>query len=66
MKLVSITVEVTDAEHNIAVRYSKDALGRVLLFRQHAWRQFAAKVKTERLRLVLMGWSSWGCCRCLR
>ena len=49
MKLVSITVEVTDAEHNIAVRDSKDALGPVLVFGQHAWRQFAAQVKTERL-----------------
>ena len=42
-------VEVTDAGHAIAVRDSKDALGPVLVFGQHAWRQFAAKVKTERL-----------------
>jgi Domain of unknown function (DUF397) len=43
-------VEVADAGHTIAVRDSKDALGPVLVFRQHAWRQFAAKVKAERLR----------------
>jgi hypothetical protein len=42
-------VEVADAGHTIAVRDSKDALGPVLFFRQHAWRQFAAQVKTERL-----------------
>jgi len=41
---------VTDAGHTIAVRDSKDALGPILVFGQHAWRQFAAKVKTERLR----------------
>jgi hypothetical protein len=32
----------------IAVRDSKDAPGSVLVFGQHAWRQFAAKVKAER------------------
>jgi len=43
-------VEVADARHAIAVRDSKDALGPVLFFRQQAWRQFAAKVKIERLQ----------------
>jgi uncharacterized protein DUF397 len=43
-------VEVTDAGHTIVVRDSKDALaGPVLVFGQHAWRQFAAEVTTERL-----------------
>ena len=42
-------IEVADAGHTIAVRDSTDTLGPVLFFRQHAWRQFAAKVKTERL-----------------
>jgi hypothetical protein len=42
-------VEVADAGHTIVVRDSKDALGPVLVFGQHAWRQFAAKVKAERL-----------------
>jgi hypothetical protein len=41
-------VEVADAGQVIAVRDSKDALGPVLVFGQHAWRQFAAKVKAER------------------
>jgi hypothetical protein len=41
-------VEVADAGHTIAVRDSKDALGPVLVFGQHAWRQFAARVKTKR------------------
>jgi Domain of unknown function (DUF397) len=41
-------VEVTDAGQVIAVRDSKDALGPVLVFGQHAWRQFAAKVEAER------------------
>jgi hypothetical protein len=41
-------VEVADAGQAIAVRDSKDALGPVLVFGQHAWRQFAAKVKAER------------------
>jgi hypothetical protein len=40
-------VEVTDAGQGIAVRDSKDALGPVLVLGQHAWRQFAAKVKSE-------------------
>ena len=40
-------VEVTDTGRTIAVRDSKDALGPILVFGQHAWRQFAAKVKTE-------------------
>jgi len=40
-------VEVTDAEQAIAVRDSKDVLGPVLVFGQHAWCQFAAKVKAE-------------------
>ena len=39
----------SDVGHTIAVRDSQDALGPVLFFRQHAWRQFAAKVKTVRL-----------------
>ena len=43
-------VEVADAGHIIAVRDSKDAPGPVLVFGQHAWRKFAAKVKAERLR----------------
>jgi hypothetical protein len=43
-------VEVAEAEHAIAVRDSTDTLGPVLFFRQHAWRQFAARVKTERLQ----------------
>jgi hypothetical protein len=38
-----------DAGQAIAVRDSKDALGPVLVFGQHAWRQFAAKMTTERL-----------------
>lgn len=42
-------VEVAAAGRTIAVRDSTDALGPVLFFRQHAWRQFAAKIKTERL-----------------
>ena len=42
-------VEVADAGQAVAVRDSKDAPGPVLVFGQHAWRQFAAKVKTERL-----------------
>ncbi len=42
-------VEVADAGQAIAVRDSKDALGPVLVFGQHAWCQFAAKVKAERL-----------------
>jgi len=42
-------VEVADAGQAIAVRDSKDAPGPVLVFGQHAWRQFAAKVKAERL-----------------
>jgi hypothetical protein len=42
-------VEVADAGQAIAVRDSKDALGPVLVFGQHVWRQFAAKMKTERL-----------------
>ena len=41
-------VEVSDAGQAIAVRDSKDGLGPVLVFGQHAWRQFAAKVKAER------------------
>jgi hypothetical protein len=40
-------VEVADAVHTIAVRDSKDARGPVLFFGQHAWREFAAKVKAE-------------------
>ena len=43
-------VEVADARHAIAVRDSKDALGPVLFVGQDAWRQFAARVKTERLQ----------------
>jgi Domain of unknown function (DUF397) len=39
---------VADAGQAIAVRDSKDALGPVLVFGQHAWRQFAAKVKADR------------------
>ena len=31
----------------VAVRDSKDALGPVLVFGQHAWRQFAAKMNAE-------------------
>ena len=42
-------VEVADAGLTIAVRDSKDALSPVLVFGQHAWRQFAAEVKAERL-----------------
>jgi hypothetical protein len=42
-----VLVEVTDAAHAIAVRDSKDAPGPILVFDQHAWRQFAAKVKAE-------------------
>jgi hypothetical protein len=42
-------VEIAKAGQAIAVRDSKDALGQVLFFGQHAWRQFAAKVKAERL-----------------
>ncbi|MFZ0172985.1 MAG: DUF397 domain-containing protein [Acidimicrobiales bacterium] len=41
-------VEVADAGQVIAVRDSKDAPGPVLVFGQHAWRQFAANLKTER------------------
>jgi hypothetical protein len=41
-------VEVTGAGQVIAVRDSKDALGPVLVFGQHAWRQFAANLKAER------------------
>jgi hypothetical protein len=41
-------VEVADAGQAIGVRDSKDTLGPVLFFGQHAWCQFAAKVKTER------------------
>ena len=41
-------VELTDAGQAIAVRDSKQAPGPVLVFDQHAWRQFAAKVKAER------------------
>jgi hypothetical protein len=44
-------VEVADAGRIIAVRDSQDALGPVLFFRQHAWCQFAARVKAERLHL---------------
>ena len=43
-------VEVAGVGHAIAVRDSKDAPGPVLVFGQHAWRQFAAEVKAERLR----------------
>ena len=43
-------IEVADAGRTIAVRDSKDARGPVLFFRQRAWRQFAAKVKTEQLQ----------------
>ena len=42
-------VEVADAGQAVAVRDSKDAPGPVLVVGQHAWRQFAAKVKAERL-----------------
>ena len=42
-------VEVADAGQAIAVRDSKDALGPVLVFGQHAWCQFAANLKTEQL-----------------
>jgi hypothetical protein len=41
-------VELTDAGQAIAVRDSKQAPGPVLVFGQHAWRQFAAKVKVGR------------------
>lgn len=41
-------IEVADAGQAIVVRDSKDALGPVLVFGKHAWRQFAAKVKAER------------------
>jgi hypothetical protein len=41
-------VEVADAGQAIAVRDSKDVLGSALVFGQHAWRQFTAKVKAER------------------
>jgi hypothetical protein len=41
-------VELTDAGQAIAVRDSKQAPGPVLVFGQHAWRQFAAKVKAGR------------------
>jgi hypothetical protein len=41
-------VEVAAAGQVIAVRDSMDAVGPVLVFGQYAWRQFAAKVKTER------------------
>ena len=41
-------VEVADAGQAIAVRDSKATLGPILVFGQHAWRQFAAKVKAER------------------
>jgi Domain of unknown function (DUF397) len=42
-------VEVAGTGQAIAVRDSKDAPGPVLVFGQHAWRQFAAEVKAERL-----------------
>jgi Domain of unknown function (DUF397) len=42
-------VEIADAGQAIAVRDSKDASGPVLVLGQCAWRQFAAKVKAERL-----------------
>jgi hypothetical protein len=45
-KLATMSVRAGQA---IAVRDSKDALGSVLVFGQRAWRQLAAKVKTERL-----------------
>jgi hypothetical protein len=41
-------VEIADAGYAIAVRDSKDALGPVLVFGHHAWRQFAANLKAER------------------
>jgi hypothetical protein len=41
-------VEVAEAGQAIVVRDSKDALGPVLVFGRHAWRQFAAKMKAER------------------
>lgn len=41
-------VEVTGAGQAIVVRDSKDALGLVLVFGQHAWRQFAANLKAGR------------------
>ena len=41
-------VEVADAGQAVVVRDSKDALGPVLVFGQHAWRQFAAKMKAKR------------------
>jgi Domain of unknown function (DUF397) len=68
MKLVSITVDLSDARWRkssfsggggsncvevagagptIAVRDSQDALGPILVFRRHAWRQFAAQIKIE-------------------
>jgi hypothetical protein len=40
-------VEVADAGQAIVVRDSKDALGPVLVFGQHEWRQFATKMKAE-------------------
>ena len=43
-------VEVAGAGQVIAVRDSKDVPGPVLVFGQHAWRRFAADVKSERLR----------------
>ena len=43
-------IEVAEAGHAIAVRDSQDALGPILFFREQAWRQFAARVKAERLR----------------
>jgi hypothetical protein len=42
-------VEIADARQAIAVRDSKDTSGPVLVLGQRAWRQFAAKVKAERL-----------------
>jgi uncharacterized protein DUF397 len=43
-------VEAAEARHAIAVLDSTDALGPILFFKQHAWRQFAARVKTQRLQ----------------
>jgi Domain of unknown function (DUF397) len=42
-------VEIADAGQAIAVRDSKDVSGPVLVLGQRAWRQFAVKVKAERL-----------------
>jgi hypothetical protein len=41
-------VEVADAGPAIVVRDSKNTLGPVLVFGQHTWRQFVAKVKGDR------------------